>query len=279
MMNGTIAVGVTDAAGARSALEWAIGRAAARRERLLLVSVVGSAWGVGGEETLVERAVVRATALLESSADRAREAGVDAETLIERGDPVARLIDVSERADLLVLGSDFARDGSRLRGVRGVRIAAGAHCPVVVVPETVDGGGTGVVVGVDGSDASEKAVAFAAAEADRTGERLTAVMTWSPVPVPFELDEYPQDYLDRMQSLTAEDLAISLAGLRQDYPDLAVSTVVESGYPTGVLLRTARSARLLVVGSHGRGPVARFLLGSTSQAVLSHLPTVTAIVR
>lgn len=278
-MNGTIAVGVTDASGAQSALHWAIERAVARRERLLLVSVVGSAWGVAGEETLVERGMTRATTLLEDAAGQAHAAGADAETLIERGDPVARLIDVSERADLLVLGSDFARDGSRLRGVRGVRITAGARCPVVVVPETGTRHGSGVVVGVDGSEASEKAVAFAAAEADRTGESLTAVMTWSPVPVPFELDEYPQDYLDRMQSLTTEELSIALAGLRQDYPDLAVSTIVESGYPAGVLLRTARPARLLVVGSHGRGPLARFLLGSTSQAVLSHLPTVTAIVR
>lgn len=278
-MNGTIAVGVTDASGAQSALDWAIERAAARRERLLLASVVGSAWGIGGEDAFIERATHRAEALLESAAERARAAGVDADILIERGDPDARLIDVSQRADLLVLGSDFARDGSRLRGVRGVRITAGAHCPVVVVPEAGARGRTGVVVGVDGSEASEKAVAFAAAEADRTGDPLTAVMTWSPVPVPFELDEYPQNYLDRMQDLTAEELAISLAGLRQDYPDLTVSTVVESGYPAAVLSREAREARLLVVGSHGRGPLGRFLLGSTSQAVLSHLPTVTAIVR
>lgn len=278
-MNGTIAVGVTDAFGAQGALHWAIERAAGRRERLLLVSVVGSAWGIGGEETLIERATRRAGALLETAAAQAQEAGVDAETLLERGDPVARLIDVSHRADLLVLGSDFARDGSRLRGVRGVRITAGAHCPVVVVPEGGAQGRTGVVVGVDGSEASEKAVAFAAAEADRTGDTLTAVMTWSPVPVPFEFDDYPQNYLERMQDLTAEELAISLAGLRQDYPDLTVKTVVESGYPGAVLGRTARSARLLVVGSHGRGPLTRFLLGSTSQAVLSHPPTVTAIVR
>ncbi len=278
-MNGTIVVGVTEATQARRALRWAIDRAIAHRQRLLLVSVVGSAWGVVGEETLVERALARANATLEYGADLARAAGVDAETLIERGDPVARLIDVSERADLLVLGGDFASDGSRLRGVRGARIAAGAHCPVVVVPETAERDLSGVVVGVDGSAASAKAVAFAAAEADRSGQSLTAVMTWSPVPVPYELDEYPQEYLDRMQTLTTEELSISLAGIRQDYPDLSVTTVVESGYPTIVLLRESRGARMLVVGNHGRGALARFLLGSTSQAVLTHLPTVTAIVR
>lgn len=278
-MNGTIAVGVTDAPGAQSALHWAIGRAVGRRDRLRLVGVVGSAWGIVGEEMLVGDAISRTTALLEEAAANARAAGADAEILVERGDPVARLIDVSGRVDLLVLGSDFVHDGPRLRGVRGVRIAAGARCPVVVVPEDGARERAGVVVGVDGSEASEKAVAFAAAEADRTGDGLTAVMTWSPVPVPFELDGYPPDYLQRMQALTTEDLAISLAGLRQDYPDLTVTTLVESGYPAAALRRLSRSARLLVVGSHGRGTLGRFLLGSTSQEVLTQLSTVTAIVR
>ena len=278
-MSETIAVGITEASGARRALEWAIERAVARRGRLLLASVIGSARGVGGEEPVLERATQATQTLLESAAARARGAGVDAETVLERGEPVARLVDVSRRADLLVLGSDFAAGGSHLRGVRGVRVAAAAQCPVVVVPDAGPEPRAGVVVGVDGSEASERAVAFAAAEADRLGESLTAVMVWSPVPVPFEMDDYPEDYLDRMQDLTAETLAVSIAGLRQDYPDLTVESVVESGYPAAVLGRTAHDARLLVVGSHGRGAVARFLLGSTSQALLTHLPTVTAIIR
>ncbi|CAH0163135.1 universal stress protein [Microbacterium sp. Bi128] len=278
-MSETIAVGVTDASGARRALQWAIERAVARRERLLLVSVVGSGRGVGGEEPLLDHATQVTEAMLESAAAQARSAGATTETLLERGDPVARLLDVSQRVDLLVLGSDFAHGGSHLRGVRGVRITAAAHCPVVVVPDDAGDGRTGVVVGVDGSESSEKAVAFAAAEADRLDEPLTAVMTWSPVPVPFEMETYPPGYFERMQDLTAEALAISLAGLRQDYPDLTVHTVVESGYPAAVIARTAHHARLLVVGSHGRGAIARFLLGSTSQALLDQLPTVTAVIR
>lgn len=278
-MSETIAVGVTDASGSQRALEWAIERAAARRERLVLVSVVGSGGGVGGEEPLLDHATQVTETMLESAAIQARAAGVAVEKLLERGDPVARLLDVSQRVDLLVLGSDFATGGSRLRGVRGVRITAAAHCPVVVVPDDDAEGRSGVVVGVDGSETSEKAVVFAAAEADRLGEPLTAVMTWSPVPVPFEMDYYPEDYLNRMQALSTEALAIALAGLRQDYPDLEVDTVVESGYPAAVIARTALHARLLVVGSHGRGAMARFLLGSTSQALLGQLPTVTAVIR
>lgn len=278
-MSETIAVGVTDASGAQRALEWAIERAVARHAALLLVSVVGSGSGVGGEKPLLDRATQGAAEMLASAAARARASGARAETVIERGDPVAQLVGVSSRVDLLVLGSDFARGGSRLRGVRGVRITAAAHCPVVVVPDDGVDGRAGVVVGVDGSDASEKAVAFAAAEADRLGETLTAVMTWSPLPVPFEMDDYPEHYLDHMQDLSTETLAIALAGLRQDYPDLSVKTVVESGYPAAVISRAAHHARLLVVGSHGRGAMARFLLGSTSQALLQQLPTVTAVIR
>ncbi|RZI88178.1 MAG: universal stress protein, partial [Microbacterium sp.] len=46
-----------------------------------------------------------------------------------------------------------------------------------------------------------------------------------------------------------------------------------------VLNELAASARLTVVGTHGRGAVARFLLGSISQEVLSRLASVTAVVR
>lgn len=246
---------------------------------MLLVSVVGSGRGIDGEEPLLQRARETAQKMLESAADQARAAGADVTTTLERGDSVIRLVDVSQRAHLLVLGSDFAAGGASLRGVRGVRIAAAARCPVVVVPQADAREREGVVVGVDGSDDSEKAIAFAAAEADRLDQTLTAVMAWSPVPVPFEMHDYPKDYLARMQELMEESMAISLAGLRQDYPDLSVRTVVESGYPAAIIARVARNARLVVVGNHGRGAVARFLLGSTSQALLERLPTVTAVIR
>ena len=76
---------------------------------------------------------------------------------------MSTLIDASEEADLLVIGSDYTGTGGPARGAHGVRIASGAHCPVVVVPDLEVAGRAGIVVGVDGSPISEQAIAFAAA--------------------------------------------------------------------------------------------------------------------
>ena len=161
-----------------------------------------------------------------------------------------------------------------------MRIAAGAACPVVVVPDFDTSGRSGVVVGIDGSDASEHALRFAAAEADRLGEPLVAVSVWTPLTAPRNtLAVYPELYLTNMQAATEETLALALAGIATDYPDLVVERRVERGYPSQVIGDIAHDARLAVVGTHGRGALARFLLGSISQEILGRLPTVTAVVR
>ncbi|WP_460723547.1 universal stress protein, partial [Microbacterium aureliae] len=121
---------------------------------------------------------------------------------------------------------------------------------------------------------------FAAAEADRSAEVLTAVSAWSPVAIPLGVRSYPENYLTNMQQLTEESLAISIAGIAQMYPDLDVRRVVESSHGADLVInRIASRARLTVIGSHGRGRVARFILGSTSQQVLNRLATTTVVVR
>jgi nucleotide-binding universal stress UspA family protein len=69
--------------------------------------------------------------------------------------------------------------------------------------------------------------------------------------------------------------------LRKINPKLSVSTVVIVGSPKSVILEEAErfGADLIVVGSHGHGAVAGFLLGSTSQAVALHAKCSVEIVR
>lgn len=279
-MRERVVVGVTDAPASQRAVDWAAARAADRDDRVELVSIVGGAVGVVGEGRVVDEALQQTQRLLDRAAERVRARGVLVETHVGRGKPVEQLIEASTGAALLVIGSDYRGPGSGpARGPHGVRITAGARCPVAVVPDRDLAGRSGVVVGVDGSEVSEAAIAFAAAEADRMGEPLTAVSTWSPVAVPFEMRSYPEGYLENMQKLTEEALAISIAGIPQMYPDLEVRRIVERGHPETVLNRLAEQARLTVIGSHGRGPVARFLLGSASEQVLARLATTTVIVR
>jgi nucleotide-binding universal stress UspA family protein len=275
-MNATILVGMTDTAAAHRAAEWAARRAADRRDRLVLMSVVGGALGVVGEGAVLEDALAVTRTQLEREAERLG----GAEVRVTRGKPVEEILAASATADLLVIGSDYqgARSGIS-RGPHGVRIAAGASCPVVVVPQFDVTGRTGVVVGVDGSELSEAAIRFAAAEADRQGEPLIAVSAWMPITTPMGVITYPDGYRENAHRLTEEAMGLSLAGLAQDYPDLEVRRIVEAGDPATILNRVAADARLAVVGSRGRGAVARFLLGSTSHEVLLTLATATAVVR
>lgn len=275
-MNGTILVGMTDSPAARAAAEWAAQRASDRGDRLVLMSVVGGALGVVGEGDVLEHAVETTRAQLEREAERLGAV----EVRVTRGKPVEELLTASETADLLVIGSDFRGPRSGItRGPHGVRVAAGSSCPVVVVPQFDLAGRTGVVVGVDGSELSEAAIRFAATEADRLGEPLIAVSAWTPITATLGVITYPDDYRENARRLTEEAMGLSLAGLAQDYPDLEVRRIVEASDPAMLINRVAADARLAVVGSRGRGAVARFLLGSTSHDVLLTLSTATAVVR
>ena len=282
-MNETIIVGVTGAPVAHRAVDWAAARAAARGQKIELLGVVGGAIGTVGEGGVVKDALEATRSLLDGHLARLAETvpGVEATVRVATGNPVAVLIEASHRAALLVIGSDYRgpHTGSG-RGAHGVRIAAGAHSPVVVVPDIDLDAASGIVVGVDGSSASEHAVRFAAAEADRLGEKLIAVSVWTPLEAPRnDLAVYPELYLTNLAAATEEILSLALAGLASDYPDLVVERVVAQGYPSHVINQHAHGARMTVVGTHGRGAIARFLLGSISEEVLSRLATVTAVVR
>lgn len=69
--------------------------------------------------------------------------------------------------------------------------------------------------------------------------------------------------------------------LLKEYPNVVVTTKVIEGAPKEVILEEAKKvdAELIVVGSHGRGAVGRFLLGSVSQALALHAPCSVMIVR
>lgn len=276
-MSGTIIVGMTDAASSRSARDWAARRARENGQSLLLLAVVGGAVGAVGEQEVLDRVVAAAREALEREAADLAATGVPATARVETGNPVERLVHASEDAELLVIGGEPRGHGHR--GQHGRRIAAGAHCPVVVVPEDDGRPRQGVVVGVDGSDVSEVAIDFAAAEAARTGEALSLVSAWMPVAVPGDFGMYPDLYLTDLESITRAGVDRVADRVSERHPGLEVRTIIEEGEPAVVIGEQAREARLAVVGSHGRGAFARFLLGSVSEEVIAHLVSATAVVR
>jgi nucleotide-binding universal stress UspA family protein len=70
------------------------------------------------------------------------------------------------------------------------------------------------------------------------------------------------------------ETATALGGLYQ-----VSSTQVLKGDPADQIAEAANDAQLLVIGSHGRRGVERFLLGSVSHAVLHHVSCPVLVIR
>ncbi|WP_258804675.1 universal stress protein [Pseudarthrobacter sp. NS4] len=145
-----------------------------------------------------------------------------------------------------------------------------------------DGGGTsaapdGIVVGVDGSDHGQCALVWAAREAQRRRRPLHIVTAYS-VPI-FAASGLDGGYATVDDSVIREgaEAIVKQALEKVASYDIEVSSSVENGDASGVLLEMSETAELLVFGTRGRGGFVGRLLGSVSSALPAHAkcPTVT----
>lgn len=204
------------------------------------------------------------------------------------GHPAGVLIEESVGAHMIVLGSRGLGGFPELRaGSVAVAVSEHARCPVVVVrgsrvgdPPPVDGP---VLVGVDGSPASDAAVEFAFDAAAAQGAELIALHGWNDVSFDGVWTRVPLA-VDR-RAIAEQHLRLlddSLAGWREKYPEVPVRGLVVRDQPVRGLLRAAEEAgaRMIVVGARGIGDgVAGMGIGSTSRTLLYHAECPVAVVR
>ncbi|MER6558875.1 universal stress protein [Streptomyces sp. NPDC001027] len=132
-----------------------------------------------------------------------------------------------------------------------------------------------ITAGVDGTDESVAALAWAAREAVRRDLELRVVHAWRFQP------NAAQDVADRdAQERWVRDAAErTVAEIAERHPALAVVTDVCEGAPVETLVAAAAEAELLVLGSRGHGPVVGFLLGSVGQQVIAEATRPVVLVR
>jgi nucleotide-binding universal stress UspA family protein len=219
-----------------------------------------------------------AQAILDHSMQVARvwvgDRPLEVEGRLIEGQAVQSMVDRAEGADLLVVGNrGHGGFASLLLGSVALGCAHRSTVPLAVVRGNRATPGSGdVVVGVDRSEGSLRALRWAAEEASRLGSRLVAVHGWeTPWAVPPGglaygpvLDEtFRREAGELLDKVTAE----AVADL-EDPPEVVCR--VEPAVAPQALLTAARSAALLVVGTRGRSGLSGLFLGSVSQQCVHH---------
>ena len=281
-MTKPIVVGVNGSARSEAALAWALRHASKHKMPVVALYAVDDRWMTPDFQyhEIIREAAME---LLQKAQDSAHAQAPDVavEVQLRHGSAAAALREASKDASMLVVGAHDRHwlDGGPLTD-RALQVVSASDSPVAVVPPTPDAARHGVVVGVDGSEESLQAVSFAAADADRAGEELTVVLAFRS-PARWVEAKFPASGLaDTIVEENTVVLAESVAGLRDRYPDLVIHQRLETNTePAKALVDTAREARLLVIGSRGRGAFSRLVLGSTAHAVLLNLPCPTIVTR
>ena len=257
------------------ALRWAAREARSRGA----VLTVCQAWAPGypalpGEAAAFDLARQSGERILAQGLRFARTVMGSAEVrpLLAAGQAACVLCEHGASADMVVVGR---RGNGRLAGLLlgsvSSQVAAHARRRVVVVGGhwcRAAGYLPGpIVVGIDGSVASQVAVAFAFEEAALREAALLAVCALADTAGGL-------GGARRMES----DFEQAVARAQKEHLEVAVKALVAHGPPRAALLGAASQAQMLVVGSRGRGGVRGMMLGSVSQAVLHHAPCPVGVV-
>lgn len=285
---GQILVAVDGSPASKVATDWAARDAAMRHVPLKLVLVISPPtilgfpelpapavyfdWQEGEGRKVLDDALA---VVEEATGDTHIEVTSEAVT----GPIVPTLVELSKDAQLIVVGC--RGQGALARGLLG-SVSSGlvhhAHCPVAVIhdedPLMPNPSQAPVVVGIDGSPASELATSIAFEEASFRGVELIAVHAWNDS----DVFEVPGVDWSALQTAGEETLSERLAGWQERYPDVIVRRVVVADKAARQLVQQSESAQLLVVGNRGRGGFTEMLLGSVSAAVVNaaRMPVIVA---
>ena len=133
------------------------------------------------------------------------------------------------------------------------------------------------MVGFDGSQPSRLALQWAVRQAELTGATVEAIHTWD-VPANIGIAPVAVD-LDVMEQAAQHVMANGVSEVERRHASVPVRGRVVQGNAAAVLIRAARDADLLVVGSRGHGGFVGALLGSVSQHCVHHATCPVVVIR
>lgn len=275
-----IVVGYDGSADAEAALAWTAETARAQKQPVDVV-IVALPTDPGARQRRAhddDAAKQRGEAALQ----RLEELDV-AESTVEicHGPVVPELIRASAGATMLVVGSTgHGLTTGTLTGSVSQHVARHADCPVVAVRPQRSPHARRIIVGIDGSAESEKALHFACERALSTGESITAIHGYTSLSTRMlNLDPSGTGSIARRIAVADTFVADICARLAIEYPGVEIQPEAIPVRAGQVLVDASAAAALVVVGTRGRDAFAELLLGSVSQHLLHYAQCPVAVVR
>ena len=268
-----IIVGVDESDFARAALRWAVDHATPTAQPVTAVM----AWGYIDQHHLEpgapfdpEYTSTIAAKVLDDLVARAVGDDQAVWRLAVCDLPAKALLDAAKDASLLVVG---ARGMGGFRGLTlgsvSRQVLHGAGCPVAVVRDAADRAGSPVVVGIDGSGPSGRALEWAVDHATRRGLRVIAVHAWH---LPYTATglylPYPEP--DELAAGADRFLHTQLAHVDTSRLIAPVECRAVAARASTALIDASPLASVVVVGSRGHGQLTNTILGSVSDQVSHH---------
>lgn len=297
-MNGIfshILVGIDDSPGSADAI--AIGIRLAREHGSELtfshsvnwmptIAQIESSGAMVDATPLIAEMRVAGRTLLAEALDGARRAGIIARAELLEGEPAEELLELARSAEcsLIVVGT-HGRKGLQnlILGSTTEAILRGSTTPVLCVragmkrPESARCF-THIIVGVDESEPSDAALATVMTF---PAEDLRNVLLCGVAPTMIVLGGREYQQAERDEAREPIERVVDAAVERAREQSIVAEGRILDGNPDRALIATAEQsgADLIVVGSHGRRGIRRFLLGSVAEAIVRNAPVPVLVVR
>ncbi len=281
---GTVVVGIDGSDRCRLALKWAADEARRRGATLKVLYAQlhkpedppawyepGNSEGTPGQAVVDEAVGLVAT----------RHPSLPVQGEVVEWPAALVLTSVSRDADLLVVGArGLGGFKELLLGSVSDQCIQYAHCPVVVVhgesdDPSYESAEPRLVVGIDGSAGSARALRWALREARLRSAAVEAVFAW----------HYPSLHAgapgptDKYQTAADQLVASATSWASQWGSDVAFHASARGGATVPELMESSAGADLLVVGSQGRGGFHDALLGSVAHQAARHATCPVVVVR
>jgi len=252
-----------------------------------------------GLPALIEDAKREAQRLVDAALDKLTQSGHEVRSEIQLGLPKKAIPEFARQwgADLVMVGSHGQNQMIRfLLGSVALAVVRNAPCSVEIVrPSPVESGSSShamkILLATDGSECSMKAVYFVAHRPWPPQSQIrimSVVQLFNPenrLPAPPLCSEYPTRQLEQFWKDAHMRADQAVAEARRVFVGTSLNlwdgVATPVGDPRAVLLDEAKlwEANLIVVGSHGRQGVDRWLMGSVSEAIALHAHCSVEVIR